>query len=786
MADKREGLVKLLDSLGESAQFAAYGSLPPVLAGLEVEGVGTVGTPISAADAKRLIAAAEQAPYGRGEQTIVDRKVRRVWQIEPSKVRLRNAAWADHLAAILADVRRELGIAQQVNAELYKLLIYEKGSFFAPHRDTEKTPGMFATLVVGLPSRHQGGRLIVRHDGQARNIDFANEHAEFTTQYAAFYADCQHEIEPVTSGYRVCLVYNLALAGKKTQPSPPKTARAAETAAQLLADVFAGSSDELDKIAIPCTHQYTEAGIDPRQLKGADRARADVLARAAGALGYRCFIALLTHWQSGDVDYGTWDFDDGYGWGRRRYRTRERDVSKVRMQEVYDEKMSLTHWFDLDGQKLPLGEIGLSASEVLGGSEGWSYEQEVHEATGNEGATLERWYRRAVIVIWPPDRTFGILAREGQSAALPELERMAGASKKPEDLESCRDFARRIMACWKPRRSFARGQERFTQRMLTVLERIGTAELVRQFLRDVLPNDFDGSEGPSLVRLCERLGWEALTADLLALVARQKPRDDYSAPPTELGQIVSMCRPLFCGPPRLTAARRKACEALADELVRAIERWDGARKAWHQSERGRKGVVEGAIAMFAAIGSDDRLDWFAAYVIEDAKHYGLREVLAPDVKTIYSWLADVPDARPAAERLMRHCIAQLEEATERAPQPPADWKREAKLNCKCEDCRDLARFLHDPAARVGRFPLRKERRQHLHQQIDHHRLDCTHETERKGSPQTLVCTKTQASFERMQKQYHADRELLSELQAFADAKPPSTAKRKRARRAAEK
>jgi len=89
MADVREGLVKLLDSLGESSQFAACGSLPPVLPGLQVEGVGTVGTPISPADAKRLIAVAAQAPYGRGEETIVDTHVRRVWQLEPSQFKLR-------------------------------------------------------------------------------------------------------------------------------------------------------------------------------------------------------------------------------------------------------------------------------------------------------------------------------------------------------------------------------------------------------------------------------------------------------------------------------------------------------------------------------------------------------------------------------------------------------------------------------------------------------------------------------------------------------------------------
>lgn len=36
----------------------------------------------------------------------------------------------------------------------------------------------------------------------------------------------------------------------------------------------------------------------------------------------------------------------------------------------------------------------------------------------------------------------------------------------------------------------------------------------------------------------------------------------------------------------------------------------------------------------------------------------------------------------------------------------------------------------------------KQRRQHLHQQLDNLRIDCTHDTERYGNPQTLVVTKT--------------------------------------------
>jgi hypothetical protein len=44
----------------------------------------------------------------------------------------------------------------------------------------------------------------------------------------------------------------------------------------------------------------------------------------------------------------------------------------------------------------------------------------------------------------------------------------------------------------------------------------------------------------------------------------------------------------------------------------------------------------------------------------------------------------------------------------------------------------------------------------VHQQIDRHRLDMTHATERTGSPQTLVCSKTRATYERQYRQYHED------------------------------
>ena len=771
MTNPREALDELLNSLGESSQFVTSGRLTPVLPGLECIGVGSIGCPVSAADAKRLIAVAGQAPYGHGEETIVDTDVRRVWQIEPSKLVLRNPEWKAHVDSIVDAVRKDFGIEQKVTSELYKLLVYEKGSFFAPHRDTEKSAGMFATLVVCLPSRHEGGTLIVTHDGQTKRFDFGGTDSEFKTQYAAFYADCQHEITPVTDGYRICLVYNLAIAGKKPeQPSAPRFSGASEQAAHLLKDLFATEADSLNKIAIPFEHQYTEAGVDPRQLKGADRARFDVLVRAAESLDYQCFVALLTLYQSGEVDYSSIDYDTyrsrrrSYGWSRYEDEDDDSGDSGEEMGEIHEQEITLEHWLDPQGRKQPFGKMQVEENELLSpeGREEWSRSQEIHEATGNAGASMDRWYRQGVVVIWPRDRYYRILASEGQESAVPALEKMAARAKRPAAIQECHTFAAEIISHWKPR-GYAL-QETFTARMLKLLERIGDVALVQRFLRDVLPKDFDGSEGKSLGRLFKRLGWEVFADDLRYFIGLQKPADPF----TELSHIVSICESLCCDAPAMTQERRAVCVSLADPLAQIIQNWDTQSKVpWHRHAEKRTGVVAKVFHLFAAISATEHLDHFLAHVFADPKRYHVRDVLVPDVKAIFEWIAEAPAVKPAATRLWEHCRSELRTATATPIEMPRNWAREANLSCPCADCAALARFLRDPSQQVARFPLRKERRQHLHQEIDKHRCDCTHTTHRAGSPQTLVCTKTQASYEQRKEQYDGDQQRLAELEVLA-------------------
>jgi len=141
---------------------------------VEVEGVGVLSFPVPDAQIQQLIQQSVRAPYGRGEETILDESVRKVWQLPPEKVCVGGKSWSANFDGLLVQVIAGLGCeGTNVRAELYKLLIYDTGGFFKSHRDTEKTGGMFGTLVLVLASAHRGGELVIRHADREVAVDLS-------------------------------------------------------------------------------------------------------------------------------------------------------------------------------------------------------------------------------------------------------------------------------------------------------------------------------------------------------------------------------------------------------------------------------------------------------------------------------------------------------------------------------------------------------------------------------------------------------------------------------------
>ena len=99
---------------------------------------------------RAMIEVATRAPFGKGSHTITDPQVRSTWELDASQTSFHGDDRDRMLASILLQVKNDLGIDGQtgIAAKPYEMLIYEPGDFFLPHRDSEKEPGMFGTLVI--------------------------------------------------------------------------------------------------------------------------------------------------------------------------------------------------------------------------------------------------------------------------------------------------------------------------------------------------------------------------------------------------------------------------------------------------------------------------------------------------------------------------------------------------------------------------------------------------------------------------------------------------------------
>ena len=69
---------------------------------------------------------------------------------------------------------------------------------------------------------HTGGELVVMHRGSPLVFEFGvgDNWAPYCSYYAAHYADVEHEVKPVTPGYRVATAYNLLLLLKGRHRDP--------------------------------------------------------------------------------------------------------------------------------------------------------------------------------------------------------------------------------------------------------------------------------------------------------------------------------------------------------------------------------------------------------------------------------------------------------------------------------------------------------------------------------------------------------------------------------------
>jgi hypothetical protein len=769
--DPLEQIGEILGAVDSSRRFTARRTATADDLHLEVQGLGRLSVPVSRTRAEKLCRLARPARYGRGEKTLLDRRVRDTGEIPKSRVKIDRRQWNRTLQPVLEGLRADLGLADgcRLKAELHSFLVYGPGQFFLPHKDSEKAEAMVGTLVVTLPGSFKGGALVVEHQGEKVVYRGSRDRLSFV----AFYADCVHEVRPVKEGYRITLTYNLLLDGDQTAGAADAAEPATVDAlAECLRRHFAtprpsrwsrdqdASAPPPSRLVYLLDHEYTEHGFAWHRLKGSDVARAAALRAAAKSSGCEVVLALAKIHEIWDCMESGWD-EPRYGRHRHWERDEEEDEwsgdvvaddpDAYELLNLIEDDIELTHWIDEAGKKATPLASGVSGDEVCcstPSSDLKPYASEYEGYMGNYGNTMDRWYRRAALVLWPRERTFAVRAEASPAWALQALQKRIRAG---EETPETRELAASLLPFWKgvASREDCRG---LLGTALQVADGLAAPELAAALLRPFQIEALTPEDAPALVSLLRSYG-ESWVRQLLAQWPgnqhrgmRFTDRDRFSW----LAQLYHLC-----------VALRAEDDAGGSTVGRLVlrDRWgellkviDSARRLDRPSLLARA-VAElsepllGLLESAGVVAADDLRDEIVAAVCADENEL-LLPCLVQVVRTAAKEKVSERGAAPALAALARHCIARLEARLAVPARGEGDWSLALPAGCHCELCGTLAGFLADPGRQRFDWPLAQQLREHIHQRLGAAELPVRHETRRSGRPYTLILTKTKELFDR--------------------------------------
>jgi predicted 2-oxoglutarate/Fe(II)-dependent dioxygenase YbiX len=731
---------------------------------LEVEGFGHVKFPVTPAKARKLVGLGQPARFGRGEQTLTDPDVRDTWEIPKHLVR---AEWNDAaLKVILATVKEELGLpnAAELTADLHSLLVYEPNQFFLAHQDSEKDDSMVGTLVVTLPSSYTGGELMVGHNEEWK----AYRGSKTALSVVAFYADCRHEVLKVKSGYRITLTYNLLLHGDTSRPEGDDGAVA--ELAGLLREHFSTpvpryyggpATDPPNRLVYLLDHEYTPRGLNWRRLKGADASRVALLRTAADKAGCEAVLALADI----KTTHSAFPAGEGYGYRRRGwyddYDEYSGDASdserEYDIQELIDSGITLTHWTGPDGTRVEETSLSVDGDEVCASTPTGDlkpYSSEYEGYMGNWGNTLDRWYHRAAVVVWPRDQAFANRAETSPAWALDELAAMASAG----DVSGAQAAAATLAPFWDRALRTRTPEERgrvsgLFGKALLAADAVADAETAAMLLRPLRIENLTDAYVDSFGKIADGYG-QQWTAELLRTwFGGDQPAWAYGGG-QERPQWVARWLPGLCKGLHATSS---AAAVAAQRLLDLAWEWIGkdigtvlalSSPSYRDKKLGDLGKPLASVLTAAAeIGAASTRGTLSGYIRKQEDAVTALEISA--LRAAAKLPRDGTRGDAGFGDLAADCAARLSARLARPQRASGDWSIELPAGgCTCDLCDTLRMFLEDPNRRAFEWPLAQQRRQHVHSRIDAAELPVTHVTRRQGRPYTLVLKKIEALFDR--------------------------------------
>ena len=428
---------------------------------------------------------------------------------------------------------------------------------------------------------------------------------------------------------------------------------------------------------------------------------------------------------------------------------------------MFDRSETLSQWRRPDDSHAALGSLPVVEGEVSppdAFGELVPDEEEFSEATGNEGASFERSYQRAALVLWPGAAILAVLNQAGLPATLPYLGELAArwsaSGGKPESpvWRQAHELAGHMLSTW-PRQPYYRQDKEasIAAKMLHPLTVLRDVVQIEQFIADIVVGGWFGKpDNPAILAALALLDGERTKSLIESILAR----NTASAPGTCASLLAGAVAALpNCPPSNLAGAAQILLALLPGDLARPAP-----SAAWPADRSTNPAVVVDLMTAMVAIEAVLATKT-AHYLLAWPKIWNFDTMLVAGVQRLPAEARD-----SAAVRILHQaCVAHLQARIAEPLAPPTDWRRASKLGCACEKCTPLRNFLNDPVQQKWVFRAAQGERSHVETTIANAKPDLITTTLRSGSPHSLVCTKNQASFERRAVQRREDMKNLGKL-----------------------
>lgn len=729
-------ILPIIDKIKGSGEFCSSGKKDFIASGLKVDEVGELSFPLLESQIKELIHFAKKAPFGKGSETVLDVSVRNTWEIDASKAAFGNPKWQKFIQKILQKSKSDLGLkSYEVVANLYKLLIYEKGGFFVKHKDSEKEEGMFGMLVIGLSAKHKGGELAINFENNEQTIDFSKDVESYKIPYVAFYADCEHEVKVVTEGYRVCLVYNLV---QKKPGNLPKATQLLSVVSKI-STVLKNNEDVITSPkAILLGHQYTPANFSLESLKLNDRPKAVALLKAAEDMGYYAFLGLVTSYVAGEL-ITEYDYD-------RNYYDDNDSLSDGEMGEIFDSSIEIS---GSKKDKAPsVNGLYINEKDIIRDFElndGEPIEKETEGFTGNAGMEMMYWYHYGAVFLWPKKKHFEILEKARLEVQLRWLRYYVENWNTIEGIE--KEIAKEIAETPKEGEGYYESSvdfESFADYYI-LQNQIGELSFEKKKILMKYFAFFSTKKWITLLEVYPIINFieifkevatekdiEKTSSLLEVLVAMQKQdNENWEEFIFEQTKLI----PVYLEGLAITKRTNKKFASLILKNTLKLSVLQNENVAW----------VTSLVKIFTDVVSRDYINTILTVEILKSKRNSL------------------------SVSLKEFCELYLQDRVANKPEEPKDWIRSVpeKISRYDEKIWEiLTEFICSPVQKEFLYKQVQAKRLRMEEAIRRVTVDLVMTTVKKGSPHTLVLTKTNGSYRRAYRKWEEDKELMRRLEKW--------------------